>query len=102
LRGEAVTARAKNVHKQHGWVLSVERKSGEIFAEALIDRLIAMVPAGKLGELCRRYQGAIEVEISVIAHASVSESAPSISLNPSQGAFLAGCNGSFDVDLYLQ
>jgi hypothetical protein len=101
LRGDTVTPRATNVHKEHGWVLSVQGRSDEFFAERLIDQLIAMIPAGKVAELYEQNRGSIEVEISVIANIST-ESIPSISLSAAQVAFLAGCGGSFDVDLYLR
>lgn len=59
-----------------------------------------MVPNGKLPDMCKHYQGSLDVEISVIAYLGTN-TIPYISLTPPQVAFLAQCNGSFDVDLYL-
>jgi len=100
LRGDSVHPRATNIHKENGWVLSLEGGSGELIVEPIIDRLIALVPQGKLAALCRQYQGSVSVEISIIAYVSA-DFLPSISLTPAQAAFLADCNGGFDIDLYL-
>jgi len=102
LQGETVHPKATNVHKENGWVLSIEGRSGEWVAERIVDRLIALIPAGRLAALCRQHQGSIEVELSVVAHVSGAEVSPVISLSPAQVAFLAGCGGAFDVDLYLR
>jgi len=100
LRGDSVHPRATNIHKENGWVLSLEGGSGDLIVEPIIDRLIALVPQGKLAALCRQYQGSVSVEISIIAYVSA-DFLPSISLTPAQAAFLAHCNGGFDIDLYL-
>jgi hypothetical protein len=101
LRGETVHPKATNIHKENGWVLSLEDGGTELIAERIIDRLIALVPRGKLAALCKQHPGSVAVEMSIIAHLR-SESMPSISLTPEQVAFLADCAGSFDVDLYLR
>ncbi|MEP7244897.1 MAG: DUF4279 domain-containing protein [Gammaproteobacteria bacterium] len=101
LKGETVTPRAKNTHQEHGWVLSVQGQSNELFAERLIDQLVAAFPTGKLAALSHKYGSSIEIEISVIASFYATGSAPSISLSPAHVAFLAECSGSFDVDLYV-
>ena len=102
LQGQAVHPKATNVHKENGWVLSVDAESGELTTERVVDRLLNSIPPGKLAALCKQYEGSIEAELSVILHVSGSESIPSISLTPSQVKFLADCSGSFDVDLYVR
>lgn len=102
LRGETVHPKATNVHKENGWVLSLEGQSGELITERIIDRLIAMVPHGRLTALYKQHQGAVAVELSIVAHVSGSESVPSISLTQAQVALLADCGGTFDVDVYLR
>ncbi|TLY78091.1 MAG: DUF4279 domain-containing protein [Gammaproteobacteria bacterium] len=62
LRGETVHTKATNVHKENGWVLSLEGLSGELIAERIIDRLIALVPQGRLAALYKQHQGSIAVE----------------------------------------
>jgi len=45
LQGETVHPKATNVHKENGWVLSIEGRSGEWVAERIVDRLSAKVDA---------------------------------------------------------
>jgi hypothetical protein len=100
-RGDPVVQKATKIHKENGWVLSLEFGTSELIVEPIIDRLIAQLPQGRLAALCRQYQGSISVELSIIAHVSA-DFLPSISISPAQVTFLAGCNGEVDVDLYHQ
>ncbi len=102
LQGETVTPRATNIHKEHGWVLSVDGERGEVFAVKLIDRLLSQVPADRLAELCKQHPGSIQVELSVIVYISPSETIPSIALSSAQLQLLAACAGTFDVDMYCR
>jgi hypothetical protein len=101
LQGETVLPKAINVHKENGWVLSIEGNSDELIAEQIIDRLIGLVPQGRLASLCKQNPAALDVELSVVTFISA-ESVPSISLTPAQVVFLSECGGSFDIDIYLR
>jgi hypothetical protein len=100
LKGEVVHPKATNVHTENGWVLSVESSDRELSAEKMLDKLIAIIPAGRLVTLRDRYKDRLSVELSIIVQLSVSGAAPSVSLSQDQVTFLARCGGSLDVDLY--
>lgn len=100
LRGDVVHPKATNVHKENGWVISATSDGDELFVERTVDRLIKLLPKEKLVAFCRKNQGSIDVELSLIIHLSQSGSVPSVALNPNQIRFLADCHGSFDIDIY--
>jgi Domain of unknown function (DUF4279) len=101
LLGERVLPKASNVHKENGWVLSIEGRGDELITEDIIDRLIGMVPQDKLAALCKQNPAAVEVELSVVTFISAA-AVPSISLSRAQVDFLHKCSGSFDIDIYLR
>lgn len=101
LKGDPTIPGALILQEINGWVLTLEAADDELFVHSLVDRLIAQIPDGKLTSLCQQYHGSVEVELSVVAHVS-DDFRPSIALTSEQIAFLAQCNGSFDVDLYVR
>jgi len=100
LKGEVVHPKATNVHTENGWVLGVESSDGELSAEKMIDKLIAIIPERRLVILHDRYKDRLSVELSIIVQLSVSGATPSVSLSQDQVTFLARCGGSLDVDMY--